>query len=225
MINGDFGLKTMVLKYLQHGGDKFPNLLSGFVSMSTVSDNVLFQSETTRKYDIPLTHLDYPYIEKCTDTKELERILRILRSGDEGFYPDLETFCEERIEKLNPKSRVLRKEVPLGRPGDLAKDEWKKIDTDLKTWEMDMKTTESSKKRYTDSFDDPELPPIRSGFMNGASNQSNEADAGKKSKRVTPRDYKEWDKFDIDKELDDVDKKDKKEEKKHTKSSTVVPHK
>lgn len=29
-------------------------------------------------------------------------------------------------------SRVLRKEVPLGRPGDLAKDEWKKIDTDLK---------------------------------------------------------------------------------------------
>lgn len=34
-----------------------------------------------------------------------------------------------------------------------------------------MKTTESSKKRYTDSFDDPELPPIRSGFMNGASNQ------------------------------------------------------
>lgn len=191
--------------------------------MSTVSDNVLFQSETTRKYDIPLTHLDYPYIEKCTDTKELERILRILRSGDEGFYPDLETFCEERIEKLNPKSRVLRKEVPLGRPGDLAKDEWKKIDTDLKTWEMDMKTTESSKKRYTDSFDDPELPPIRSGFMNGASNQSNEADAGKKSKRVTPRDYKEWDKFDIDKELNDVDKKDKKEEKKPTKSSTVVP--
>ncbi|VDI18766.1 sperm-associated antigen 1 [Mytilus galloprovincialis] len=191
--------------------------------MSTVSDNVLFQSETTRKYDIPLTHLDYPYIEKCTDTKELERILRILRSGDEGFYPDLETFCEERIEKLNPKSRVLRKEVPLGRPGDLAKDEWKKIDTDLKTWEMDMKTTESSKKRYTDSFDDPELPPIRSGFMNGTSNQSNEADAGKKSKRVTPRDYKEWDKFDIDKELNDVDKKDKKEEKKPTKSSTVVP--
>ncbi|CAG2237437.1 SPAG1 [Mytilus edulis] len=61
--------------------------------------------------------------------------------------------------------------------------------------------------------------------MNGTSNQStsNEADAGKKSKRVTPRDYKEWDTFDIDKELDDVDKKDKKEEKKPTKSSTVVP--
>ncbi|CAC5381570.1 SPAG1 [Mytilus coruscus] len=186
--------------------------------MSTVSDNVLFQSETTRKYDIPLTHLDYPYIQKCTDTKELERILKILRSGDEGFYPDLETFCEERIEKLNPKSRVLRKEVPLGRPGDLAKDEWKKIDTDLKTWEMDMKTTESSKKRYIDSFDDPELPPIRSGFINGTSNQNNEADTGKKSKRVTPRDYKEWDKFDIDKELDDVDKK---EETKSTKISTV----
>jgi hypothetical protein len=25
------------------------------------------------------------------------------RSGDEGFYPDMETVCEERIEKLNPK--------------------------------------------------------------------------------------------------------------------------
>ena len=25
------------------------------------------------------------------------------RSGDEGIYPEMETVCEERIEKLNPK--------------------------------------------------------------------------------------------------------------------------
>ena len=34
-----------------------------------------------------------------------------------------------------------------------------------------MKTTESTKKKILDDFDDPGLPPIRSGFINGHANQ------------------------------------------------------
>lgn len=36
-------------------------------------------NETTVKYDIPLSHLDYGYIKECSDVKELEKILKILR--------------------------------------------------------------------------------------------------------------------------------------------------
>lgn len=32
-----------------------------------------------KKYDIPIENLSYEYVEKCTDIKELEKIIRILR--------------------------------------------------------------------------------------------------------------------------------------------------
>lgn len=35
--------------------------------------------ETTKRYQIPIDHLDYKFIEKCTDVKYLEKILKILR--------------------------------------------------------------------------------------------------------------------------------------------------
>ena len=38
----------------------------------------MLKSERT-KYDIPLGHLDYAYIEKCSDVKELEKIVKVLR--------------------------------------------------------------------------------------------------------------------------------------------------
>lgn len=31
------------------------------------------------KYDIPITHLDFSYINECSDISELEKIVKILR--------------------------------------------------------------------------------------------------------------------------------------------------
>lgn len=48
--------------------------------MSAAQDaSSLLNMGTTKKYDIPLAHLDYKYIEECNDVKYLEKILRILR--------------------------------------------------------------------------------------------------------------------------------------------------
>lgn len=58
--------------------------------------------ETTSLFDIPLDHLDYKYITDCKKLKELEKILKVLRSGSEGRYPDLERHCEERIQSIDP---------------------------------------------------------------------------------------------------------------------------
>ena len=34
--------------------------------------------ESTKKHDIPIEHLDFKYVEKCNDVKELEKIYKIL---------------------------------------------------------------------------------------------------------------------------------------------------
>ncbi len=70
------------------------------------------QLDTTTQYDIPLSHLDYQYIDTCSKVKELEKILKALRygitsahyfrSGTEGRFPDLERHCEEKIRSLHP---------------------------------------------------------------------------------------------------------------------------
>ena len=52
------------------------------VFLGTVSSTMTqdyYKSETTKRYDIPLAHLDYGYIRSCSDVKELEKILRVLR--------------------------------------------------------------------------------------------------------------------------------------------------
>lgn len=63
----------------------------------------ILEKERTISSDIPLGHLEYDYIGKCKDPKELEKIIKVLRSGEEGRYPDLENFAEERLTVLNPK--------------------------------------------------------------------------------------------------------------------------
>ena len=42
--------------------------------------NEMFSGQTTKKYSIPLDHLDYKYVSKCDKVEELEKILRVLRS-------------------------------------------------------------------------------------------------------------------------------------------------
>lgn len=49
------------------------------VCFSTMTQDLYLKSETTKRYEIPLTHLDYEYIRNCSDVKELEKIVKILR--------------------------------------------------------------------------------------------------------------------------------------------------
>uniref|UniRef100_A0A8B9D720 Sperm associated antigen 1 n=1 Tax=Anser cygnoides TaxID=8845 RepID=A0A8B9D720_ANSCY len=91
----------------------------------------LLDQGTTKTYQIPIGHLDYKFIEKCTDVKHLEKILRVLRSGEEGCYPDLTLFCEKRIEHLDPGSRALRKDKPAATASDFTAEEWETINGEL----------------------------------------------------------------------------------------------
>ncbi|XP_053374130.1 sperm-associated antigen 1-like [Mercenaria mercenaria] len=169
---------------------------------------------TTKKHDIPMDHLDFGYIKECTNVKHLEKILRVLRSKEEGFYPDLENCCESRLQDLNPSSRLLRKHDPLYSKGDLDRTEREELDHDLKNWSSDMKNIESNIGGQFDIMDseDQELPPIRSGNItltaDGA--KSSKSQKTNPNKKALPREYRDWDKIDVEKELEKVDEPDHK---------------
>lgn len=64
-------------------------------------------------YGIPIEHLDFDYVKKCEKVKEVQRILEILRSGEEGFYPELTKCAEQRLRSLDPTNKMFRIEHPL----------------------------------------------------------------------------------------------------------------
>ncbi|KAM7382428.1 hypothetical protein PAMP_002156 [Pampus punctatissimus] len=157
---------------------------------------------------VPVEHLDYDYIKKCKDVKYLEKILRLLRSGDEGIYPHLIKFCENHLEKLEPKSRALRKENPVATAASISVEEWSQIVDELKTWEEETRKTETSLKQpsmFGDSAKE-NMPPIRGSNCSVPLIQNSDPNEKRNPlKHALPRDYQEWDKFDVDKECERID--------------------
>ncbi|XP_068937089.1 sperm-associated antigen 1 [Petaurus breviceps papuanus] len=168
----------------------------------------LWSFGTTKTFQIPIEHLDFKFVEKCSDVKHLEKILVVLRSGEEGFYPELTECCEKRIQSLCPESRVLRKEKPAATASSFTREEWEKIDGDIKSWVSEIKK-EDSKMHFheIDTFQELEghLPPVRG--TNNPLNTGKEKDNKSRSsqKKKVPRDYAEWDKFDVEKECSKID--------------------
>ncbi|CAF2993598.1 unnamed protein product [Rotaria socialis] len=54
----------------------------------------------TKKYNIPLSHLEYVYIEQCKDEIELEQIYKELISGEVGSHRILEQLTLDRIRNI-----------------------------------------------------------------------------------------------------------------------------
>lgn len=69
------------------------------------------------KYAIPIENLDFDFIRKCKDVRQLEKIIEILKSGEEGYYPDLTNFAENKLNELDSDNRMLRTEVTCLKTG------------------------------------------------------------------------------------------------------------
>ncbi|XP_061460272.1 sperm-associated antigen 1 isoform X2 [Rhineura floridana] len=176
--------------------------------MSADQISYLLGQGTTKTYQIPVEHLDYKFIETCKDIKHLEKILTILRSGEEGFYPDLILFCEKRIESLAPNSRALRRDKPAATASDFTTEEWEKINNEIKSWIMEMKE-EEYKIQYatTEVFKEKveNMPPVRSTDSCYPTSQNKMSGNRQIKKKNVPRDYREWDKFNMEKECSKID--------------------
>ncbi|XP_066547218.1 sperm-associated antigen 1 isoform X3 [Amia ocellicauda] len=175
-------------------------------AMSAEQISSLLDRGVTKNCPIPVDHLDYAFIEYCTDVKYLERILRVLRSGEEGLYPHLTEFCEKHIEKLDPRSRTLRKDQPPATAASFSSEEWSEIANDLKNWTNEVKQNEAELKHLVVLEDVENVPPVRGSNFSVPLTQNNpNAERTNAKKRVAPRDYREWDTFDPDEECAKID--------------------
>ncbi|KAM5313673.1 sperm-associated antigen 1 isoform 4-T4 [Glossophaga mutica] len=162
---------------------------------------------TTKTFKIPIEHLDFKYIEKCSDVKHLEKILCVLRSGEEGYYPELTEFCEKRLKGLAPQSRALRRDKPAATASSFTAGEWEEIDGDIKSWVSEIKKEENKIHSHeTGTFPEKEenLPPVR-GSNSCLHVAKEKCSKSRPAKKKIPRDYAEWDKFDVEKECSKID--------------------
>ncbi|KAJ9583961.1 hypothetical protein L9F63_021694, partial [Diploptera punctata] len=153
------------------------------------------------KYDIPVDHLSFKYVEKCNDRKELERIVKILRSGEEGFYSQLTESAESRLKKLAPQSCLLRSEEPVLTKSTLGSKDWYQVASEMADWSREMKNREQALQKSCASA--PDIPVVRQRKSNKLASTQGDANVPGPSriKSAAPRDYSEWDKFDADKEI------------------------
>lgn len=84
-----------------------------------------------KKYDIPISHLDFTYINDCNNAKEMEQIVHVLRSGEEGFYPELLKSAENKLSILKPNSKLLTTTVPVLSKYDIPKSDWENLSSDI----------------------------------------------------------------------------------------------
>ncbi|XP_058065786.1 sperm-associated antigen 1 [Anopheles bellator] len=156
------------------------------------------------KYDILLDHLDFEYIRRCECGRKLENIVRVLRSGEEGYFPQLTTFAEERLRAVLPGSRVLRKEQPLATRHTLAEEEWDAISAQLNQWQDEMKSLAGAIQTGGPG-EKPDLPPVRQVLTGPHAEQSaaGRCENGKKDAegRIGSCDYGRWDQYDPEAEM------------------------
>ncbi|RNA25416.1 sperm-associated antigen 1 [Brachionus plicatilis] len=174
--------------------------------------DVDFLKDARKKHDIPLENLDFKYVKKCENVKELEKIYRVLISGVEGKYPDLENFVYEKIKTLSPNSRVLRKDKPIYTKQALSKSEQEFIDSDIQNFVKEIPNLEKKVTSKIEVKNEDKEPPIRSakqtniiksGNTKPLTQETKNSQSAKKS--VKPKDYREWEKIEkqIDKELEE----------------------
>ncbi|XP_036732180.2 sperm-associated antigen 1 [Manis pentadactyla] len=162
---------------------------------------------TTKTFKIPIEHLDFKYIEKCSDVKHLEKILCVLRSGEEGYYPELTEFCEKRLKGLAPESRALRKDKPAATASSFTAEEWERIDGDIKSWVSEIRKQENTVHFHetgTRPATEDKLPPVR-GSASHLRVDREKSSKSRPAKKNIPRDYADWDKFDVEKECSKID--------------------
>uniref|UniRef100_A0A8B9LED5 Sperm associated antigen 1 n=1 Tax=Astyanax mexicanus TaxID=7994 RepID=A0A8B9LED5_ASTMX len=176
------------------------------MSLDTISSSPLHtQPASLTTHSVPVEHLDYKYIEKCSDLKYLEKILGVLRSGKEGIYPHLTEFCEKHIEKLDPRSRALRKENFPATSASFSKDEWDQITNELQTWENEIKINDVELNKQLFFCNDVNIPPVRGSNCSIQVKQNIYGDKAYSKTCHLPRSYQDWDKFDVEKECAKID--------------------
>ncbi|XP_029160951.1 RNA polymerase II-associated protein 3 [Nylanderia fulva] len=179
------------------------------VDIISVAQKPEKKTSLLERYNIPLEYLSYEFISGCNDGKTLERIVLILRSGEEGVYPDLTKHAEKRLISIKPTSAVLRKAEPVLRRNMLNADERQEIDDDISNWTCEMQSREKDLDKgktvlNNDSSAQPNIREIKVDIDKKTKNNEKK----QPNKRISSCDYAAWDKYDVDTEINRIDLQD-----------------
>lgn len=147
-----------------------------------------------KKYNIPIQHLDFEYVKKCTDGSELEKILKILKSNEEGYFPALITATEERLTEIKPKSKLLRKPEQVLSKNSLPSETRHSVVKELEQW---MKTMET----YNEQLESTKLTSSQIASKIRQTKQMQDNENKKIERRIKSTDYESWAKYDADTEI------------------------
>ncbi|XP_011303067.1 sperm-associated antigen 1 [Fopius arisanus] len=157
------------------------------------------------KYDISLEKLSFEYITESRNVREIERMILILRSGEEGFFPELLKHAEDRLRSLKPESQVLRVAQPILTPQMLDKEQRESLEKAMSQWmrQMHLREKDLEDGKALDLTDTIPQPEIRK--ITDRSKKSRSGEQSKNSQRIKSCDYSAWDKYDVDTEVNRID--------------------
>ncbi|XP_043275300.1 uncharacterized protein Spag1 [Venturia canescens] len=169
-------------------------------------ENSMEKKSLLNKYDIPVDHLSYEYITQCENAKELERIITILRSGEEGYYPDLNKHAESRLATMKPSSTVLRVAEPVLKKDMLEPENREMLEKDISEWmsEMKMREKDLEEGRRMNTNEPIPQPAVRK-IMFDQPEKNQQQSQQKTQKRIASCDYAGWDKYDAETEINRID--------------------
>ncbi|PRD22271.1 UNVERIFIED_CONTAM: Spag1 [Trichonephila clavipes] len=128
-------------------------------------------------------------------------------SGEEGIYPHLIKFCEEKLKELDPNNKYLGLPKSIVNYSDLPEPERRRIISDLEDWSKSFSDEVFKSTSETQILD---IPPVRK--LKDSSNQAKN-DEKKESQNIQganhrvrkPRSYDQWNKFNVEEELEKID--------------------
>jgi len=136
---------------------------TSLVSTLGEMDWIAKEASATEAEAVPVEHLDYGYVDKCADAKELKTILDAVRSGVHGKYEDLERHVERRmLESMTPEQRS-RYHALHSTP---SLDEARAAKLDVNEWLRTVAST-SAARTSAATRGDPILPPPRTSHAPG----------------------------------------------------------
>jgi hypothetical protein len=128
--------------------------------------------------DVTVDMLDYKYVEECTDAQKLKQVLAVLKSGKEGFYPQLIQATEEKLLVLLPvkeRQQVMRMKAQVS-PAEICEAE-----SGLSAWQSKIVGTDKELSSVSKSSGETKpvaskrLPPVRGSTSSSPPTSSNDS--------------------------------------------------
>ncbi|CAM9813043.1 unnamed protein product [Ectocarpus sp. 8 AP-2014] len=200
--------------------------------MAELGDFLVGGSEKLK--DVAIEMLDYDFLDKCTDPDLIRAIARKLKSGEEGHYPDLVKHAETRLLEELPqaeRSKILRMKA------EPQPDEIHEAISDLHGWEDEMARVVPARPQESNSEEahapiwtsnataetdstktiEPLMLDARRGNDDGGLARSTGlAIEHNMTKKLNAYDFRAWEHYDADKEIETLEKEELEEQRRKT---------